>query len=443
MKRCIIFIGMVIAMLTTIAIAEDISDTLPSSDIWEISQKQMLSQSSISLEKCIVGNANGLMANNIIIDDYDFNVYYVFSEDMGDFYGLSKISYILSDSSFMDTTALKKCYNTMIANMKKVAGIPESETESVTKWNMDDYIIQIGTGRFKNYIGSDDLTLGIIFKYTASDFSYNPTVSSSQSVNDSIPMQTLQTDHFTISVPSNWSLQIEDSGYYYYDDNREAMLCVQEYGPIDYLQYMNNEGIHRIMKDTVASKFKIEYSSELNYNGLSVMFFNICDDNYSRYLLASNTGEYIIYALYIEENGNDEIAYNTAIQFFKTIQETNSNSNISSATPESVGNETEDYSRNETSEFSGTMITVDIAGKSVQIHQSFKDLMDSYEAFFSNYIDAMSSGDYIQMLNALTNYAEMIEALEDLDDADLTEGEAAYYIEVYTRIMQKLALYDY
>lgn len=81
-----------------------------------------------------------------------------------------------------------------------------------------------------------------------------------------------------------------------------------------------------------------------------------------------------------------------------------------------------------------------------QIRPEFKEAMDSYEAFFDEYVDFMKkyqeSGSPISMLvdytNYLTKYTDMMGKMNKLGEDDLTTAELAYYIEVTGRITQKL-----
>lgn len=72
--------------------------------------------------------------------------------------------------------------------------------------------------------------------------------------------------------------------------------------------------------------------------------------------------------------------------------------------------------------------------------------MDSYEAFFDEYIAFMekyaNSDNAIGMLTDylayMERYAETMEKLDALDDGELSTEETLYYIEVQARITQKL-----
>lgn len=80
------------------------------------------------------------------------------------------------------------------------------------------------------------------------------------------------------------------------------------------------------------------------------------------------------------------------------------------------------------------------------IRPEFKETMDSYEAFFKEYVDFLkkyeSSDNTLGMLSDymdyISKYAEMSEKLASLDTNDLSEEETAYYMEVTMRITELL-----
>ncbi len=80
------------------------------------------------------------------------------------------------------------------------------------------------------------------------------------------------------------------------------------------------------------------------------------------------------------------------------------------------------------------------------IRPEFQEAMDSYEAFFDEYIAFMKSyqesANSISMmkdyLDYMTQYAETMDKLSKLGEEELSEQEALYYAEVSLRINQKL-----
>lgn len=79
--------------------------------------------------------------------------------------------------------------------------------------------------------------------------------------------------------------------------------------------------------------------------------------------------------------------------------------------------------------------------------KDFKELMDEYEAFFDEYIAFMkkcdtSSGDLsllVDYTTMVTRYTEAMEALDEIDEDELSDEEKDYYLEVLARINVKLA----
>lgn len=80
------------------------------------------------------------------------------------------------------------------------------------------------------------------------------------------------------------------------------------------------------------------------------------------------------------------------------------------------------------------------------IRPEFKEAMDAYEAFYNEYCDFMVSYQknptdlklVIQYGQLLTKMADVDEAFEKWDESDLNNEELKYYLEVNSRVMQKL-----
>lgn len=80
-------------------------------------------------------------------------------------------------------------------------------------------------------------------------------------------------------------------------------------------------------------------------------------------------------------------------------------------------------------------------GTTIQVREDFLEVMDGYEAFFDEYVDLMSQDepDTMALLDFLTQYTEVMNSLTALEDAELDEGDLAYYTIVLARISAKLA----
>lgn len=77
---------------------------------------------------------------------------------------------------------------------------------------------------------------------------------------------------------------------------------------------------------------------------------------------------------------------------------------------------------------------------------SFKEAMDSYEAFFDEYIEFMkkykddpTNLDYLtDYADYLAKYTDYMKKLNDIDEDSLSDADLAYYLEVNQRITKKL-----
>ena len=97
--------------------------------------------------------------------------------------------------------------------------------------------------------------------------------------------------------------------------------------------------------------------------------------------------------------------------------------------------------------FDGPLVEVVVdeeSGETIEVHEDFKEYMDAYEDFFDEYADVMSEDnpDTLALLDVTARYFEMLDAMKALEDAELSDGDAAYYLLVSGRISAKLALVE-
>ena len=87
------------------------------------------------------------------------------------------------------------------------------------------------------------------------------------------------------------------------------------------------------------------------------------------------------------------------------------------------------------------------SNNSTGVSKEFKETMDSYEKFFDEYIAFMkkyekSNGTDVSLIadyaKYMQQYAETMKKFEDMKDDDMNAEETAYYIQVQSRINQKL-----
>lgn len=159
-------IALLLLALLLVAHAEDydeeflsnsfsISEIIPTADIWGLSSDDFQSAYPAAYTDSTVGKSPALIREDLEIEGYDMNSYYVFADGK-----LSKIAYILADDS--DKSVVKTAAAELIGAMEAALDTPATEGKGVSEWN--DGSIQIGTAKLKNYTGNDNLNACIIFK---------------------------------------------------------------------------------------------------------------------------------------------------------------------------------------------------------------------------------------------------------------------------------------
>ena len=87
---------------------------------------------------------------------------------------------------------------------------------------------------------------------------------------------------------------------------------------------------------------------------------------------------------------------------------------------------------------------IDLEALKAAIRPEFKKAMDSYETFFGEFVEFMQllSDDpsnltlMAKYADYMSQYTETMEALENIDESELTASELSYYIGVMSRIQQ-------
>lgn len=173
-----------------------------------------------------------------------------------------------------------------------------------------------------------------------------------------------------------------------------------------------------------------EYVKNCKENGFDVDYSGGND-----YYFADNPDGYSLDLYY--DDDNDELSISI------TEPEEESETDLSESTTEILNenSETDEQPETESAE------TETPAQESDDIDPEFKEAMDSYEAFFDEYCEFMekysetddTTGMLADYADYMTKYAEMMEKMNAIDQDELSTAETAYYVEVTTRITQKLA----
>lgn len=93
--------------------------------------------------------------------------------------------------------------------------------------------------------------------------------------------------------------------------------------------------------------------------------------------------------------------------------------------------------------FEGDTIQIYLTGTTIEVHEQFKNVMDSYVEFFDEYVAYMNdpSQNPAGAVSLLSRYAELIEALDELEDDEdeMSDGDLAYYLYATGLIYANLA----
>lgn len=111
---------------------------------------------------CKVEDDDAFVVSNQTISEYNMDVYYIFGKNEG---GLFKVAYILSDES-LSKEAKTECRRILSEDIRERFGDPDTDTKAVTTWNLNEMKIEIGTGRFKKYKGTDTFSVGVFFTHS-------------------------------------------------------------------------------------------------------------------------------------------------------------------------------------------------------------------------------------------------------------------------------------
>lgn len=261
-----------------------------------------------------------------------------------------------------------------------------------------------------------------------------------------------------------------DSGWYFTAFNKEGYelnlshsdnkkeLSIRLEAPMEMEEIKWPESIVGKMLPTPVSKVgKFSYEYEDNffvYVGETSLddfkdYVQKCSDN--GFTVDYRNGDDFYYA---DNQDGYSLSLNYKVNNIMTIQISPPNKEISSTVDETATEMTIlEETESETTHTSITAntesyVTEDIAQPSISsdIRPEVKEAIDSYEAFYDEYIAFMKkyqSADSSDLLGMMTDYLKMIEKESEMADKmdalenDMNDAEFAYYIEVYSRVMQK------
>lgn len=153
---------MILLLLFQTAFAKSLDELIPSAEMWAESSQALVKTVGGKFTKVRVNKTPALKTKKVDVEGYVMDGYYLFGANMRTYYGLTKLTYILSGKKKRPKDELNGVYNTLVARMEDVLGKPDSATKAVSTWQRERYKIEIGKGKFKAYNGSENTNVGIV-----------------------------------------------------------------------------------------------------------------------------------------------------------------------------------------------------------------------------------------------------------------------------------------
>ena len=206
---------------------------------------------------------------------------------------------------------------------------------------------------------------------------------------------------------------------------------------------MPDTDIAKMLPDPGSNYGEVIYSSE---DGFSVNIYKYSKDDYRKYVKECAKAGFDVDAkssdtMYTAENDNE---YSLGLFYYEDSKEMS----LSLKTKTIEQDNTENQSSTDDTNTSGTEDTQtdNSTADNGDIRPEIKEAIDSYESFMNEYVEFMkkyeSSNDVASLAAQYTEfaskYADVESKFDALENDDLNDAETTYYIEVQTRINNKL-----
>lgn len=203
---------------------------------------------------------------------------------------------------------------------------------------------------------------------------------------------------------------------------------------------MPDTEIAKMLPDPGSNYGEVIYSSE---DGFSVNIYKYSKDDYRKYVKECSKAGFDVNAkssdtMYTAENDNE---YSLGLFYYEDSKEMTLSLKIKTTEQDNTENQsnTDDTNISDTQAENSTTDNGDI-------RPEIKEAIDSYESFMNEYVEFMkkyeSSNDIASLAAQYTEFASKYTDVESKFDAlendDLNDAETTYYIEVQTRINNKL-----
>lgn len=246
------------------------------------------------------------------------------------------------------------------------------------------------------------------------------------------------------SVKSESNYEAYNSGGYkltlwYYESEEEMYIDLEAPMELETLQWPTSE----IVSLLPVPRSQVGKISNESSDSFYVYVGNTSKDDYSAYVNeCSAKGFSVDY----DKGENYYNANNVAGYHVSVTYQGNNIMTIEIDKPEETKNESSSTNENEQSSNSNETTNNESSDLVNGMRPEFKEVMDSYEAFYDEYCDFMKKYKANPTdITLITEYASMVSKLADMDakfnawdESKMNAAELKYYVEVNSRVAQKL-----
>lgn len=165
MKKVIALI-LVILMLGITGIAErdsySVVDLIPDTSQWEYSRTKFKESNGSAFQDIEINGLKGYALPGFDVDGYPMTAYYEFATKHGNYYGLSRVIYLLDVPKKVSDTNLVKCYKALVKDMTSIDK-PTSSGQTSSVWEYEDCSLEIVIEKFSDFNGSKYRTVAVVF----------------------------------------------------------------------------------------------------------------------------------------------------------------------------------------------------------------------------------------------------------------------------------------
>ena len=137
-------------------------DLIPDTSQWGYSRTKFREANGSGFQDIEIGGFKSLFLPGVTVGDYSLDGYYEFTSRQGNYYGLSRVIYLIDVSKKVSDANLNKCYKALVSDMT-AADDPTSSSKTRTVWEYSDCTMEISIGKYSDLNGSKNKTVAIIF----------------------------------------------------------------------------------------------------------------------------------------------------------------------------------------------------------------------------------------------------------------------------------------